>query len=138
MTLNLPRFSTASTMLALLCVLSSGCHESRMNLDLDAGTAPDGTLPELDASPPPVEPDIDRSCAVDADCTPVLTGDPCGCSCEMSAINNDAVEAYRDYRNELYAMCEGPVINCIGCPPQEAFCSEGVCQINAPAPVGSN
>ena len=113
--------------LGAMGALGAGCHESRSVVDPDSGAGLDGAAPRADAGGGVDVEDYDRSCATDDECRVVFTGSPCGCSCEVSAINEDEFDAYRAAQSELRAMCEGPTLECLGCPEALARCEEEIC-----------
>ena len=93
--------------LGVMCALGAGCHESRPVVVPDSGVGVDGEAPRGDAGGGIDVDDYDRSCMTDDDCRVVFVGSPCGCSCEVSAVNQDESDAYQSAVSELRAMCEG-------------------------------
>ena len=124
---------------ALLCTMLTGCYESRLTVDGDAGARAEGGTAPPDARVTNLMPDIsrfDRTCRSEDDCVAVFIGNVCGCGCEMSALNRDDSEAFRQYTNELAAMCEGEILDCIGCPDRGVACDDGICEAAEICPPG--
>ena len=84
--------------------------------------------------------DFDRSCAVDADCVPIFSGELCEClRCKDAAIARSDSERYAKVFREVSVHCSGvtcgqseafgtdagSVVEC----HVEAFCDEGVCAV---------
>lgn len=113
--------------LGVMGALGSGCHESRPVVGADSGIEVDSEVPRVDAGGGINVDEFDRSCVADDDCEAVFVGSPCGCSCEVSAVNGGDYEAYLEARRELRAMCGEPRIDCVGCPEAIARCAAGVC-----------
>lgn len=67
--------------------------------------------------------DYDRTCNAAAECRVVFVGDPCSCSCDVSAIRASEYPQYLEDRGnpQCNALC-GP------CPGSAAACVEHVCQ----------
>jgi len=117
----------------------TGCYESRLWSDSDGGPPDTGVTGPPDGRIGNPVPDIgrfDRSCENDDDCVVVFSGPVCGCGCEMSAVNIDEEEAYRQHAAELAALCEGESRDCIRCPDRGAVCDDGVCEAAEECPPG--
>jgi hypothetical protein len=133
------RFIMVLAPLVMSLFVLSGCYESRLSSDSDGGAVDTGVTGPLDARVVNPQPDIgrfDRSCDRDDDCVVVFSGSVCGCGCEMSAVNIDEEEAYRQHAAELAALCEGDRLDCIGCPDRGVVCDDGICEAAEICPPG--
>ena len=71
----------------------------------------------------------DRSCATSDDCTTVLVGNPCECSCDVAAINKGALDNYTGDLDDIKAECLDELATCVKCPEMgEAVCEAGKCE----------
>jgi hypothetical protein len=73
--------------------------------------------------------DFNQSCAADADCTTILVGPRCDCTCIDAAINRADLPRY----TEAWArtQCGGDKL-CSPCPPVQARCDAGRCAVRRP------
>lgn len=69
----------------------------------------------------------DKTCAADADCVLVFTGNVCGCGCTQDAIATGEGSRYSAEREEKRTLCTEDLA-CQPCPDtQVAQCTTGMC-----------
>ena len=68
--------------------------------------------------------DYDRTCAADADCVVIFTGDVCGCGCNTGGINKKDLDKSEADRKAVTCVSR-PV--CGACQGTVAVCSSGKC-----------
>lgn len=74
---------------------------------------------------------FDKSCAEDADCAVVTSGDICGCNCGNDAINRAGLARYQAELQDKQMHCPGPGMAC-DCVFNAAGCTQGQCVFKKP------
>ena len=96
-------------------------------------TVPAGCSSETSEEPDPAfdASVYSRTCSVPADCVVVLSGDPCGCSCDQTAIaasERDRLHADSDAYQASH--CPEGAAQCGACPQAPmATCTAGACEL---------
>lgn len=72
--------------------------------------------------------DYDQSCVTADDCTAVLVGDMCGCSCDYGAISASELASFMADDEAAREACSGEILTCAPCPDSPPLaCESGEC-----------
>lgn len=72
--------------------------------------------------------DYDQSCATADDCTAVLVGDMCGCSCDYGAISASELTSFMADDAAAREACGDDILTCGACPDSPPLaCESGKC-----------